>query len=111
MVDAGDDQLRLEALDQPERRKAHAVHRGAVGRETRGAVAEFTSSTHSGRRVVMPRPLAERFASGAITASSTPGTSSSARRSACSPSASMPSSLVRRTRSTAGRIDVGHSAG
>ncbi len=41
-----------------------------------------TSSTHSGCRVVMLRALAERFASGAITASSTPGTASSARRSA-----------------------------
>src|SRR5918995_618927 len=62
-----------------------------------------TSSTHSGRRVVMPRPIAERLPSGAITASSMPGTSSSARRRACRPSAAIPSSLVSSTR-TPGRI-------
>ena len=39
-----------------------------------------TSSTQSGSRVVMLRAVALRFESGAITASSTPGTSSSASR-------------------------------
>src|SRR4051794_2498403 len=63
-----------------------------------------TSSTTSGRRVVMPRPMAERFPSGAIVASSTSSTSSSARRSVCRPSAAMPSSLVSRTR-TECRLD------
>ena len=56
-----------------------------------------TSWTHSGRRVVIMRAKAERLPSGAMTASSIPGTCSSARRMACRPSASMPSSLVSRT--------------
>ena len=65
-----------------------------------------TSSTHSGRRVVIERAVAERLESGAMTASSTSvDLARSARRSACSPSASIPSSLVRRTRSTAERIE------
>ena len=55
-----------------------------------------TSCTHSGRRVVIMRAKAERLPSGAMTASSIPATPSSARRIACSPSASMPSSLVSR---------------
>jgi hypothetical protein len=58
-----------------------------------------TSVTHSGRRVVIERAVADMFASGAITASSTSSTPTSARRIACSPSAWMPSSLVSRTRS------------
>src|SRR4051794_2572039 len=45
----------------------------------------------------MLRAVALRLELGAITESSTPGTSSSARRSACRPLAWMPSSLVRRT--------------
>ena len=57
-----------------------------------------TSCTHSGRRVVIDRAIAERLPSGAITASSIPGSASSARRSACSPAASIPSSFVSRTR-------------
>ena len=56
-----------------------------------------TSSTQSGCRIVMLRAVALRFASGAITASSRSGTSSSARRMTFSPVAVMPSSLVRRT--------------
>ena len=40
VVDAGDDQLGLEALDQPERREADAVDRRAVGRVADRAVAE-----------------------------------------------------------------------
>src|SRR5215212_6481748 len=55
------------------------------------------SSTQSGRRVVIERAVALRFVSGAITASSMAGTSSSARRIACRPLAWMPSSLVSRT--------------
>src|SRR4051794_6123274 len=55
------------------------------------------SSTDSGRRVVMLRAVALRFESGAITDSSPPGVSSNARRSALSPCAWMPSSLVSRT--------------
>ncbi len=45
----------------------------------------------------MLRAVALRFEFGAITASSTPGTSSSAFRRALSPVAWIPSSLVRRT--------------
>src|SRR4051812_34848839 len=45
----------------------------------------------------MLRAVALRFEFGAITASSTPGTSSSARRRAFRPLAWMPSSLVSRT--------------
>ena len=45
----------------------------------------------------MLRAVAERFESGAIVASSTPGTSSSARRIACRPVAWIPSSLVSST--------------
>ncbi len=56
-----------------------------------------TSSTQSGWCVVMLRAVAERFESGAITASSMPGTSRSARRSAFRPTALIPSSLVSRT--------------
>src|SRR3954453_7172825 len=56
-----------------------------------------TSSTQSGLRVVIERAVALRFESGAITASSTPGTSRSARRITFSPVAWMPSSLVSRT--------------
>src|SRR5215211_468406 len=59
--------------------------------------ANSTSSTQSGLPVVMLRAVALRFESGAITASSTPGTSSRARRMAFRPIAWMPSSLVRRT--------------
>src|SRR4051794_1510521 len=60
-----------------------------------------TRSTHSGRRVVIERAIAERLPSGAMTASSMSGTiASSARRRACRPSAWMPSSLVSRTRTT-----------
>ena len=40
VVDAGDDQVGLEALDQPERGEAHAVDRRAVGRVADRAVAE-----------------------------------------------------------------------
>src|ERR671915_1306340 len=56
-----------------------------------------TSSTSSGSRKVMLRAVAERFESGAMTASSMPGTSSSACRSTLSPVAVMPSSFVSRT--------------
>src|SRR3954470_6095992 len=46
----------------------------------------------------MPRPMALRLESGAMTAASTPSSSTRARRAACSPGAEMPSSLVRRMR-------------
>ena len=46
----------------------------------------------------MLRAVALRLESGAIVASSSPGTSISARRMACRPVAPMPSSLVRRIR-------------
>src|SRR5690242_4870033 len=46
----------------------------------------------------MPRPIALRLESGAMTSTSTPSSSTSARRAACSPGAEMPSSLVRRMR-------------
>src|SRR5918992_442480 len=56
-----------------------------------------TSSTQSGWRIVMLRAVALRFESGAITASSTSGSSSRAWRMTFRPVAVMPSSLVRRT--------------
>ena len=57
-----------------------------------------TSSTQSGSRSGdAARPVAQRFESGAITASSTPGSSSSARRIALQAGGLMPSSLVSRT--------------
>src|SRR4051812_21175940 len=68
---------------------------------------KVTSSTQIGRRVVIERAVADRLESGAITASSTPSISTSARRSAWSPSAPIPSSLVRRTRSTAAEDSCG----
>src|SRR6185295_9443261 len=46
----------------------------------------------------MPRPMALRLEFGAMTSTSTPSRSTSARRAACSPGAEMPSSLVRRMR-------------
>src|SRR3954447_582401 len=46
----------------------------------------------------MPRPIALRFESGAMTSTSIPSSSTRARRAACSPGAEMPSSLVRRMR-------------
>ena len=46
----------------------------------------------------MLRAVALRFESGAITSTSTPSSSRSARRAACRPGAEIPSSLVRRTR-------------
>src|SRR5450432_2816479 len=52
----------------------------------------------SGERVVMLRAVALRLESGAITSTSTPSSSRSARRVACRPGAEMPSSLVRRMR-------------
>src|SRR3954453_10784409 len=60
--------------------------------------SKVTSSTVSGERVVMPRPIALRLESGAMTSTSTSSSSASARRAACSPGAEMPSSLVRRMR-------------
>src|SRR4051794_11795948 len=63
------------------------------------------SSTQSGRRVVIERAVALRFESGAMTASSMPGISSNARRSACRPLAWMPSSLVSSTfKGSLGRV-------
>src|ERR1044072_5652476 len=61
----------------------------------------------SGERVVMLRAVALRLESGAITSTSTPSSSRSARRAACRPGAEMPSSLVRRmrTRSILGVAD------
>ncbi len=49
----------------------------------------------------MLRAVALRLESGAITSTSTPSSSRSARRAACRPGAEMPSSLVRRTRTPA----------
>jgi hypothetical protein len=43
VVDAGHDEVGLEALDQPERGEAHAVDRRAVGRVADRAVAKSTS--------------------------------------------------------------------
>src|SRR5215218_4762812 len=57
----------------------------------------------------MPRPIALRLESGAMTSTSTPSSSTSARRAACSPGAEMPSSLVRRMR-TDSILGVGDTA-
>jgi hypothetical protein len=46
-----------------------------------------TSVTHNGRLVVIERAVADMFASGAMTASSTSCSATSARRIVCSPSA------------------------
>src|SRR5215217_561914 len=59
--------------------------------------SNLISSTQSGDRVVIDRAVAERFASGAMTWTSTPSRRRSSLRIACSPSAPIPSSLVRRT--------------
>jgi hypothetical protein len=55
--------------------------------------------THSGRLKVIERAVADRLESGATVTSSMSSTSSSARRSVCSPVAPIPSSLVSSTRS------------
>ncbi len=67
-----------------------------------------TSSTHSGWRIVMLRAVALRLESGAITASSSPGTSSRASRMTFSPVAVMPSSFTSRTFKAASRLVVTH---
>ena len=86
VVDPGDDEVGLEAVDQAERGEAHAVHRRAVGGVADACRRRNRSPRpRSGRRVVIERAVAERLESGAMTASSTPGTSASARRSACRP--------------------------
>src|SRR3982750_3501163 len=71
----------------------------SVAKPTRPS-SKVTSSTLSGERVVMLRAVALRLESGAMTSPSTPSSSTSARRAACSPGAEMPSSLVRRMRTT-----------
>src|SRR4051812_47339718 len=72
--------------------------------------ANSTSSTQSGFRVVMLRAVALRLESGAITARSMSGASSSARRMAFRPVAWIPSSFVKRTftplRLVAHRLEV-----
>ena len=105
VVDAGDDQVGLEVVDQPERRRA--ARSRPASRRTRSRPSRRRTAppaTHSGRRNEIERAVAERLPSGAITASSMSSSSTSARRSACRPSASMPSSLVSSTRSIR-RID------
>ena len=72
MVDARDDQIGIEALDEPEAREAHAVDRRPVCRVADRAVVKRHLLTHSGRRVVIERAIAERLPSGAITARRTP---------------------------------------
>ena len=72
VVDAGDDQVGLEAVDQPERREADAVDRRAVGRVADRPVAEVDLlDPQRAPRRDRPRPIAERLQSGAMTASST----------------------------------------
>ena len=99
MVDARDDDLGLEALDQPEAwpgaRSRPACRRS---RSRRVPSPNGTSSTHSGRRVVIER--ADRRAVAVRRdhrRARRPSTPSSARRRACRPSASIPSSFVSRT--------------
>ena len=98
VVDARDDQVGPEALDQAERREAHAVDGRAVGREADRAVLErrllhpqrAPRRDHARhRRAVAVRR--DRHELDAVDARR------SARRSAWRPSASMPSSLVRST--------------
>src|SRR5215203_5856875 len=61
----------------------------------------------------MPRPMALRLESGAMTSTTTPSSSTSARRAACRPGAEIPSSLVRRmrTRSILGGGDAALGVG
>ena len=70
VVDAGDDQVGLEALDQPERGEPDAVHRRAVAGVAHRAVAEVDlGDPQRAAERDRPRPVAERLPSGAITAS------------------------------------------
>src|SRR3954471_6107613 len=71
---------------------------GPSGAKPTRPSSKVTSSTVSGERVVMPRPMALRLESGEMKSGSTPSSSTSARRPACSPGSEMPSSLVRRMR-------------
>ncbi len=105
----GDDELGLEAVDQPELREAHAVDRRAVRRVADRAVVEVD--------LLDPQrpPRRDRARSrGAVPVRRDhrqldSGSSSSARRSASRPSAWMPSSLVSRTFMGLGMV-VGRSA-
>ena len=97
MIDAGDDHFSLEAFDQAEVGQPYTVDRVLSVAYPTDPSPKSTSSTHSGRRVVIERAIAERFPSGAITASRIEDTLAKARRSACSPAASMPSSFVSST--------------
>ena len=101
VVDAGDDQRRARSR-RPARARRGARSRPACRRSRSRPCrrSKSTSCTHSGRRVVIERAVADWLASGAMTASSMSSSASSARRSACRPSASIPSSLVSSTRST-----------
>ena len=97
VVDPGDDQV-WSIADQAELGEADAVDGvPSVAKPTRPS-SKSTSSTLSGERVVMLRAVALRLESGAMTSTSTPSSSTRARRDACSPGAEMPSSLVRRMR-------------
>ena len=107
VVDAGDDELGLEALDRPSVGEAHAVDRRAVGRVADGPVAEV--DLLDPQRPARRDPAADRRAVAVgrdRPPARSPATSSSARRSACRPSASMPSSLVSRTRMVSGSRDA-----
>ena len=99
MVDPGDDQLGLEAVDQPEAREPHAVDRRAVGRVADGPVAEVDLLDPQ-RPAGGDRPRHRRAVAvgGDHRRARSPAMRRSARRSACSPSASIPSSLVSSTR-------------
>ena len=96
VVDPRDDQVGTLA-EQAEVGEAHAVDRGALGREADRAVVELDLLDPDRRPVVMLRAVPLRFVCGATTRTSTPSIRSSSRRRACSPRAPIPSSLVSRT--------------
>jgi hypothetical protein len=59
MVDAGDDEIGGEAVDQPEPGQPHAVDGRAIGGITDGAVGEGAfGSQHRGRVGLVSEPLA-----------------------------------------------------
>ena len=99
MVDAGDHEVGLEVLDQAERGEPHAVDRRAVARVAVRAVVE----RHLGHPQRPPRGDRARRGGhvrvGRDHGQPTSSSAASARRSACSPSAWMPSSFVSSTRS------------
>ena len=97
MVDAGDDEVGRSprsARAWPSRTQSTGVPSVAkpIVPSSNGVFC-----THSGRRVVIIRAIAERLPSGATTSSPDAAMASTHDGQRCSPSASMPSSLVSST--------------